>query len=141
MKKQDQISRFRHFNRFYTNYLGLLSNSLYDSSVTLTEARVLYELDTRPGSPARELMRRLNLDKGYLSRLLKRLANLGWVAEKSSEQDARVKDLKLTDKGALLMERLHTKAAAQAEEALAHLSADDRKQVLSAMSVIEKFLS
>lgn len=141
MKKQNQIRRFRHFNRFYTNYLGLLSNSLYDSPVTLTEARVLYELDIRPGSPARELMHRLNLDKGYLSRLLKHLAKLGWVAENPSEQDARVKKLELTDKGVLLMEKLHTKAATQAEEALAHLSDDDQKQVLDAMSVIEKILS
>lgn len=141
MATTKQINSFRHFNRFYTDYLGLLGTSLYDSPVNLTEARILYELDSRPGSHARELMERLTLDKGYLSRLLKRFTKQGWVQEAPSDKDARVKELRLSKSGTELMQELHDKAIVQAEEALGHLSANDRKQLLSAMATIENILS
>lgn len=141
MPPLNQIDQFRHFNRFYTEYLGLLGHSLYSSPVNLTEARILYELDSRPGSSARELMERLGLDKGYLSRLLKRFNKRGWTEEAASKKDARVKALHLTGDGATLMQTLHAEAAAQAEGAMAHLSAGERKKLLAAMHTIESMLS
>ncbi|AMK09829.1 MAG: MarR family winged helix-turn-helix transcriptional regulator [Pseudodesulfovibrio sp.] len=141
MPAQYQIDRFRHFNRFYTNYLGLLGNSLYGSEVNLSEARVLFELDGRPGSPARDLAARLGLDKGYLSRMLKRFARHGWLEETPSPDDARVKELRLSHAGTLFMAGLHRAAAGQAEEALAHLAPRDRTRLLDAMATIESVLA
>jgi len=141
MTTRKQIDQFRHFNRFYTNYIGLLDNSIYDSPVNLTEARILYELDSRPGSSAKELRQRLSLDKGYLSRLLKRCVSQGWIKGSTSSKDARIRELNLTADGKHLMEKLHAQAAAQAEKALSHLSHDDRHQLLAAMDTIEKTLA
>jgi len=141
MDNSKQIERFRHFNRFYTEYLGVFGKSLYDSPVNLTEARILYELDSRPGDSARAIMDHLGLDKGYLSRILKRFGREGWLVESPSGTDARVKELSLSPEGKDLMAVLHAQAARQAGEAMSHLAADDRKRLLSAMETIENLLS
>ena len=141
MKPRTQIDRFRHFNRFYTNYLGLLADSLYDHPISLTEARILYELDARPGSPARELRQRLGLDKGYVSRIVKRFLKQGWVGTTPSRTDARVKELSLTPEGHALMADLHIKAATQARAVLSGLAPEKRKRLLTAMADIESILS
>lgn len=141
MATRKQIDQFRHFNRFYTDYLGLLGNSLYDSPVNLAEARILYELDKSPGSPAREIRQRLSLDKGYLSRMLKLFVKKGWIESTPAATDARVKELRLTNTGAALMEQLHADARKQAKSALTTLSIEDKARLLSAMATIEDILS
>lgn len=141
MKPRTQIDKFRHFNRFYTNYLGLLTNSVYDRPVSLTEARVLYELDAGGETSASALRERLGLDKGYVSRIVKRFLQQEWISTAPSPFDARVKRLSLTQKGEALMADLHAKAADQARRALSRLTPDRRKQLLSAMAEIETLLS
>lgn len=136
-----QIDQFRHFNRFYTNYLGLLADRMYDSTVSLTEARIVYELDVRPGSSARELRQRLGLDKGYVSRIVTRFIKNGWVASSSSKKDARVKELTLTVEGSQLMESLRGKAREQTRAILSKLTRQERERLIGAMGTIENILS
>ncbi|MGE4421739.1 MAG: MarR family winged helix-turn-helix transcriptional regulator [Pseudodesulfovibrio sp.] len=126
MTTPTEIDRFRHFNRFYTNYLGLLGNHLYESPVNLSEARVLFELDRSPGASARDLRDRLGLDKGYVSRMIKRFVRQGWVEEHPSAEDGRVKELRLAGPGDALM---------------AALAPAERKRLLEAMAAIESVLS
>ncbi|MEZ7198085.1 MarR family winged helix-turn-helix transcriptional regulator [Pseudodesulfovibrio karagichevae] len=141
MTNSTEIDRFRHFNRFYTNYLGLLGNHLYESPVNLSEARVLFELDRCPGASARDLRDRLGLDKGYVSRMVKRFVRQGWVEERASAEDGRVKELRLAQPGDALMAGLHRAAAEQADRALAALAPAERKRLLDAMAAIESVLS
>ncbi len=141
MTTRKQTDQFRHFNRFYTNYMGLLGNSLYDRPVNLTEARILYELDSQTAISARDLMKLLALDKGYVSRLIRKFVKSGWVIENRSRKDARVKMLTLTPKGNFLMNRLHEDACEQAHLVLDKIADKDKKQLLKAMKTIEKILS
>jgi DNA-binding transcriptional ArsR family regulator len=65
-----QVAALRAFNRFYTRRIGVLDEKLYGSGFTLPRSRVLWELAHHEGLTATELARLLDLDPGYLSRLL-----------------------------------------------------------------------
>src|SRR5215469_12989017 len=94
-----KIDAVRRFNRFYTRRIGVLQEGLLDSSFTLTEARVLYELAQRGTTTASELARELGLDAGYLSRILRGFEEGGLIARRASESDGRQTLLSLTAAG------------------------------------------
>lgn len=86
------VESIRHFNRFYTQILGLLNNKLLKSDYSLTEARILFELDQTNNLVARDLSRQLHLDPAYLSRLLMRFEKQGLIHKKKSQEDTRKQD-------------------------------------------------
>jgi DNA-binding MarR family transcriptional regulator len=74
---ESQIAAVRAFNRFYTRIIGTLREGLLNSEYSLSEARVLYELANSPESTAREIAVDLELDAGYLSRILRKFESGG----------------------------------------------------------------
>jgi DNA-binding MarR family transcriptional regulator len=99
METQKRIQEIRNFNRFYTDLIGLLDNHLLNSDYSLAEARILYEIFTAKQLSASDIIHSLSIDKGYLSRILKKFEKQDLVARKSSDEDARVSLLSLTRKG------------------------------------------
>jgi DNA-binding MarR family transcriptional regulator/N-acetylglutamate synthase-like GNAT family acetyltransferase len=93
------VFRLRSFNRRYTEVLGLLNERLDGSAFALSEARVLYELARGRDQTAADLARRLRLDPGQLSRILKRFEQNGLVAGEVSPGHARHRLLSLTPAG------------------------------------------
>ncbi len=85
--------------RFYTRVLGLLRPDLAGSEFGLTEARVLFELAHSNGVFATDLCRELDLDAGYLSRLLGAFTTAGSVVRERWEGDGRRQIVRLTDAG------------------------------------------
>jgi len=95
----DRAEAVRRFNRFYTRHIGVLHEHLLASEFSLTEVRILYELAHRPAISTSDLCRELNLDAGYVSRVVSGFEKKGLVAKTRSAADARIGQLELTGQG------------------------------------------
>lgn len=100
------VEDMRAFNRFYTARMGLLAEGLAHSPFPLPQARLLYELGHRGGATAAELCRALDLDKGYLSRLVARLMARGLIGAAADPAHGRRRRLALTPSGTATLEQL-----------------------------------
>ncbi|WP_394837911.1 helix-turn-helix domain-containing GNAT family N-acetyltransferase [Pendulispora rubella] len=130
------MTTVRAFNRFWTTRIGALGGSHLQSTYSLTEARVLFELAqraTNQGMEVAELRRELELDAGYLSRILSRFKADRLVSLESSETDARKQVAHLTHKGRDVFLALDAKAVEWVSTMLSSLSADDKVRLVSAL--------
>jgi DNA-binding MarR family transcriptional regulator/GNAT superfamily N-acetyltransferase len=137
----EDIAAVRRFNRFYTRTIGVLEEGHLDSPFSLTEARVFYELAQRTTTTASELARELDLDGGYLSRLLNGLVRRQLVTRSRSPTDARQSLLQLSAEGRAVWQDLDTRASERIQLLLAPLSADRRAVVTNAVQTIQSALS
>ncbi|RPJ27677.1 MAG: MarR family transcriptional regulator [Chloroflexi bacterium] len=96
---QESIEKIRSFNRFYTNIIGLLDQHFLDTPYSLTEGRVLYEIHTMKECSARKIMENIEIDEGYLSRIINKFAKQGLVRKFPSAKDKRQHMIMLTGKG------------------------------------------
>lgn len=96
---QEQINEIRQFNRYYTSILGVINKHFLDSEFTLPEGRVLLELYHQKSVSPSHIIESLQIDKGYLSRILKKFKQQKLITQSTSNTDARAKELSLTKKG------------------------------------------
>lgn len=136
----DRAATLRAFNRFYTRRIGVLQDRLLESSFTLPESRVLWELAHTPGITARELAEALQLDTGYLSRLLTGLRERKLVRAERAAHDGRQTLLSLTPTGQRALAPLEQRAQAQMSALLAPLTEGEQQELLYAARRIEALL-
>jgi len=136
-----EIDQIRSFNRFYTDYLGLLNEHILNGPYSLAEARILYEIGSRQPVTAQQLTAVLELDKGYLSKIIKMFVNDGIIARNASRDDSRVYQISLTKAGSDLLSDLQGRSDQQIETFLKRLSADEADMLVSSMRTIENLLS
>ena len=134
------VNEVRGFNRFYTRVLGLLRPQLAGSAFGLTEARVLYELAHSDQMAVTELRRALDLDAGYLSRILSRFIADGLVDREPSATDARRQLVRLTRAGQAAFAELDTLQADAIDRLVGPLDEDQRSQLVTAMGRIRRVL-
>lgn len=79
----------RKFNRFYTYEIGVLGEGLADSQLSLTEARILYELAHLDPCTGTALSQALALDPGYVSRILQSVERKKLLSKKPPTQGRR----------------------------------------------------
>lgn len=137
----NRVEAVRAFNRFYTERIGVLRESLLDSEFPLTEARILYELDARGETTAKQLSRDLNLDPGYLSRLLRHLGSRGLVAKRPAADDRRKNLLRLSHTGKQAFANLEERSRRANAALLAPMPEGDQIRLVEAMGRIRGLLS
>jgi DNA-binding MarR family transcriptional regulator/GNAT superfamily N-acetyltransferase len=135
------VAAVRHFNRFYTKAIGVLGEGLLASPFSLAQARVLYELAHREDLTATEIGRELDLDAGYLSRILRGFAQRRLIERRPSAADGRQSLVRLTKPGRAAFAALDRGSRAEAGRLLRRLSPTDRERVVEAMRRIEGLLS
>jgi DNA-binding MarR family transcriptional regulator/GNAT superfamily N-acetyltransferase len=135
----DQIAQVRRFHRLVTRRAGALEDHFLGRDRPLGESRVLYEIGTA-GADLRELRKRLDLDSGYLSRLVQSLAGEGLVALRPAEGDERVRRAELTMSGRAELEEINRRSDEAAEAILAPLSPEQRDRLVGAMAEVQRLL-
>lgn len=140
MEAGNQVEAVRRFNRFYTQQIGVLTDGLLHSPFSLAEARVIYELAHREQTTATELANQLNLDPGYLSRIVRGFDSQGLIVKQPSETDGRQTILRLTEGGLNAFALLNMRSQHQIEAMLGTLATDDQKRLIEAMATIEGLL-
>lgn len=132
----------RSFTRFYTRRIGVLGDRLLSSRFSLTESRVLWELAHAgaSGLTATTLARELQLDAGYLSRLLASLRERGLVKAQRAPHDARQSLLTLTAAGRRAFAPLERRSQQQASALLDALPQPQQQQLVLAAEQIQALL-
>jgi DNA-binding MarR family transcriptional regulator/GNAT superfamily N-acetyltransferase len=130
----------RRFNRFYTRRIGVLREGVHGSAYSLAEARIIYEL-AHPGAvTAADLRAALDLDPGYLSRLLRGLESRGLLRKAPSPKDARARLLVLTGDGRNALAELEAAARAEMAALIAGLTAGEGARLREALETAESLL-
>lgn len=135
------VAAIRRFNRFHTRWIGALDGNLHGSGFALTEARVLYELAQRDDWQAAEMAKALDLDPAYLSRVLQRFAERGWLERSRSAADGRAWRLALTDEGREAFRPLDEASRGQALAILSRLAPAQQGRLVDALADAERLLS
>ena len=136
-----RVAAVRRFNRFYTQHLGVLRKDWLDSPFSLTEARVLYEIRQRDRATATDIGRDLDLDAGYMSRILRRFHKGGLIRKDVSSTDARQSFLSITARGEKAFEPLETRTEHQVAAVLGRLAEPEQDHLVASMRAIETMIA
>jgi DNA-binding MarR family transcriptional regulator/GNAT superfamily N-acetyltransferase len=136
----ERVRSVRAFNRFYTRIIGVLEEGLLRSPYSLTEARVIFELAQREATEVASLRRELELDAGYLSRILARLEADGLAVRRRSAEDGRRQVIRLTEAGRAAFATLDARSAEEARALLDGLGEEGQRRLLTAMATVRDVL-
>ncbi|WP_019552381.1 bifunctional helix-turn-helix transcriptional regulator/GNAT family N-acetyltransferase [Propionispira raffinosivorans] len=130
----------RNFNRFYTNIIGIIDQTILDSPYSLAEARILLEIDIADQCTASDLTKLMKIDPGYLSRILLKFIQEKLVIKSKSSTDGRAQVLSLTDKGRHTIHKLYDDSTIQASKILEKLTDEEQQNLISHMVAIRNIM-
>src|SRR3989442_11594923 len=136
----ERVAAVRGFNRFYTNAIGALREGLLDSQYSLTEARLIFELAQVERMDVVDLRRSLDIDGGYLSRILTRFERAGLVTRERSERDARRQVIRLARRGRSAFKMLDSRSAKATGALLGRHDPEEQRRLVDAMRTIRGIL-
>jgi len=135
----EMVAQVRRFNRTVTQRIGVLNDNFLASDRSLGQNRLLWEIGA-DGCDIRSLRARLDLDSGYVSRLLRALEAAGLIAIEPSASDARVRIARLTDAGRREVATLDRRSDDAAAAILQPLNTRQQGRLVSAMAEVERLL-
>ncbi len=136
-----RIAAVRRFNRFYTRQIGVLRRTYQDGPYSLGEMRVLYEIAHDRDLTASDIARKLDLDAGYLSRVLRNFEKRGLITRKTSQGDARRSRLALTARGLKTFRPAEARSQREVARMLARLNPGQQTRLIAAMQTIESLVA
>lgn len=134
------VAQVRRFNRTVTTRIGVLNDNFLASDRSLGQNRLLWEVGTE-GCDIRSLRARLDLDSGYLSRLLRVLERDELIVVEQSPADGRVRIARLTDAGRREVDTLDRRSDDAAAAILQPLNDGQRNRLVAAMAEVDRLLT
>lgn len=130
------VDTVRRFNRSYTQRIGALEESFLGTGRPLGASRLLFEVGP-DGAAVRELRERLDLDSGYLTRLLTRLSDDGLVELRPDPADRRRRIVTLTAVGRTAYRELDERSERKARGLLEPLTERQRARLDEALGTAD----
>ena len=125
------IDVFEELHDLMHLYRGrMMAACLAVSDLTFNETRVLMRIGKHPGLTQKDLVAHSHTDKAQMARLLSQLQDQGWLARTASEQDKRVRCLRLSAKGQSLFQALKRQREAVAQDVLHDMPREAQAQLL-----------
>ena len=137
---EQMIASVRGFNRFYTRFVGALDADFLDSGMSLAEARILFEIAQREQCFADDLQRELQLDAGYVSRVLRRFEGRRWISRSRLADDLRRRSIRLTASGQRRFTRLDIRQRQVVEQTLQQLDQGAQHRLVGALGAAQQLL-
>jgi len=128
------IEAIRVFNRFFTRHVGAIDARFLDTDLNLPEARLLFEIARREPVQANALQSSLSLDRGYLSRLIARFEERGWIMRRRADGDARARPISLTSAGRAAFDLIDQKQRAAVAHDLSKLGSVEQADLVQALT-------
>lgn len=139
-EEQSIAERVRAFNRFYMPSMHLLGNHYLGSEYSVPEARIFFEIYENEGCTAQEIARAMELDKGYLSRILAKHVRDGYIRREPSPEDGRAYRLFLTECGKQRAETFIAMSNEEIQTILGNLTPKEEKKLRDALDTITEIL-
>lgn len=135
------IAKIRAFNRFYMPSMNLLGDHYLGSEYSVTQARIFFEIYEQEGCNAAHIAQLMNIDKSYLSRILKGHEAHGYIRRERSEADGRSYRLYLTQQGKALAEQFIQKSNQEIGAVIQGLSPAEETALVDALETVTQLLS
>lgn len=134
------IEKIRDFTRFYTNVIGVVDSHILESPYSLPEARILYEISHTKNCMAKKIREVIEIDEGYLSRILDRFVKKSLITKSRSKNDERAYILKLTPKGKNEFAKLNSASQQSIRQIISNISEKNRNVMIANMGEIRNIL-
>ncbi len=134
------INDIRVSSRRMVREWGFMNNTLAATAYSPSAVHTLLEIDRQGAMTAVQLAQVLGLEKSSVSRMLAKLIKAGELQEVQSPQDARIKQLQLTEQGKICVSRINDHATTQVANALEHLDVSQRRSVARGLSAYARAL-
>ncbi|HXZ06982.1 MAG TPA: MarR family transcriptional regulator [Paraburkholderia sp.] len=135
MEDQDRIAIVQQFGRTYRTFM-----SAFEAHVghPMPRWRILLALNDQNGETSQKrLVERLRVDPGALTRQLKTLEGMGWIARSMDERDNRITNVRLTEAGRAAIEASMPRRNYFLHETMASLPDDALAALSSALAMLE----
>src|SRR5271156_3523745 len=136
-----RVEAIRRFNSFYTRKIGVLQEGFLGSAYSFAQGRVLYELAHREKPTAAVVGAELDLDAGYVSRILRGFKKDGLIRAERSQADGRGTLLSLTARGRTVIAMLDRRSNEDVSARLRGVSEADQRRLVAAMAEVESVLA
>ncbi|WP_314061942.1 MarR family transcriptional regulator [uncultured Vagococcus sp.] len=134
----EDIQRMNSFIKYFLNYINYLEKEMADDSYNFNEIRVIFELLENGQMYAKDIENELDLDKGYTSRILKRLLDEDLIERQQSSEDKRLYYVSFTKSGKKRATELYRKYENVIAKDYERLSDEERQPFLESLELIER---
>lgn len=134
---EQNVRMIRQCSRVYAQRFGYLSEPV-SSEYSYAEILLLGRLAEQGPATAAALAQTLDLDRGYLSRLLKKLERRRLIVKKIVPEDKRQRLISLSSAGKKEEDRLSRQIERNIADALSSLSSQQQQDLAAAMGMFAR---